>query len=263
MSPRRPLRLAMLAKPTHTWIGRRGRGIDRPGALLHATMAYLKPLSSSRDEPVGFESQVLEHLDAMYGVAFRMTKNEAAAEDLVQDTVVKAVRARDQYQLGTNLKAWLLRILTNTFINRHRRGGLERDVLEGPDAGPLADRWIGASTMRAMRDPEHDALAPLVEAEVRKALDDLPDHFRMAIVLSDVEGLSYKEIAEVMGCPVGTVMSRLHRARKMLQAVLRDQAVALGIVEEDGPALRAVAGEPVDLTEYRERRRSEPKGGDR
>lgn len=223
-------------------------------------MAYLKPLASPPGEPLAFEGQVLEHLDAMYGVALRMTKNEAAAEDLVQDTVVKAVRASAQYQAGTNLKAWLLRILTNTFINRHRRGGLERDVLEGPDAGPLADRWIGASTMRAMRDPEGDALAPLVEAEVRQALDELPEHFRMAIVLSDVEGLSYKEIADVMGCPVGTVMSRLHRARKMLQAGLRDHAVALGLVEDDDPGLRAVAGEPVVLSEYRERRRNE-KGG--
>jgi RNA polymerase sigma-70 factor, ECF subfamily len=237
-------------------------------------MAYLKPLPSARrdDRPVAFEAEVLDHLDAMYGVALRMTKNDAAAEDLVQDTVVKAVRARDQYKAGTNLKAWLLRILTNTFINRHRRGGLERDVLEGPDAGPLADRWIGASTMRAMRDPESDALAPLVETEVRRALDELPDHFRAAILLSDVEGLSYKEVADVMDCPVGTVMSRLHRARKMLQASLRDQAIALGILEDDEVALRAAAGAPgygsvgratpVDLGEYRERRLGgSPKGG--
>jgi RNA polymerase sigma-70 factor (ECF subfamily) len=196
----------------------------------------------------------------MYGVAMRMTKNTAAAEDLVHDTIVKAVRARDQYKAGTNLKAWLLRILTNTFINRHRRGGLERDVLEGPDAGPLAHRWIGASTMRAMRDPERDALAPMVEAEVRRALEDLPDQFRLPIVLSDVEGLSYKEIADVMGTPVGTVMSRLHRARKMLQTSLRDQAVALGIIEpDDAEERRAAAGdtnEPVDLQAYRSHKRA-------
>src|SRR5688572_25361419 len=194
-------------------------------------MTYLKPAVAERadpEAPVAFEVEVLEHLDAMYGVALRMTKEQSTAEDLVHDTIVKAVRARDQYKAGTNLKAWLLRILTNTFINRHRRGGLERDVLEGPDAGPLAERWIGASTMRAMRDPEHEALAPLVEQEVRAALDSLPEHFRLAIVLSDVEGLSYKEIADTMGCPVGTVMSRLHRARKMLQIALRDQAVAMG-----------------------------------
>jgi RNA polymerase sigma-70 factor (ECF subfamily) len=198
---------------------------------------------------------MLEHLDALYGVAFRLTKDPNAAEDLVHDTIVKAVRAREQFKRGTNLKAWLLRIQTNTFINRHRRGGLERDVLEGPDAGPLADRWIGASTMRAMRDPERDMLAPLLQAEVKAALDELPEHFRLAIVLSDIEGLSYKEIADVMGCPVGTVMSRLHRARKLLQVSLRDQAVAMGIIEDDG-ARRAAVGdtnEPLDLNAYRNR----------
>jgi RNA polymerase sigma-70 factor (ECF subfamily) len=235
-------------------------------------MTYLKPVTTAErvdpEAPVAFEVEVLEYLDAMYGVALRMTKEQSTAEDLVHDTIVKAVRARNQYRPGTNLKAWLLRILTNTFINRHRRGGLERDVLEGPDAGPLAERWIGASTMRAMRDPEHEALAPLVEQEVRAALDSLPEHFRLAIVLSDVEGLSYKEIADTMGCPVGTVMSRLHRARKMLQIALRDHAVAMGIVGDDEIAeLQAAAcdhAETVNLAEYREQKRRgqpAPRGG--
>lgn len=227
-------------------------------------MTYLKPLRRDQrsETPVAFEAEVLDHLDAMYGVAMRMTKNAASAEDLVHDTVVKAVRARDQYKPGTNLKAWLLRILTNTFINRHRRGGLERDVLEGPDAGPLAQRWIGAFTMRAMRDPEREALAPIVEAEVRQALEALPEHFRLPIVLSDVEGLSYKEIADVMGCPVGTVMSRLHRARKMLQITLRDQAVALGIIEpvEEKRAAVGDPNEPVDLEKYRSQKSAQQRG---
>lgn len=226
-------------------------------------MPYLKPLARSNrdaDRPVAFETEVLDHLDALFGVAMRMTRNEASAEDLVQDTVIKAVRAREQFQTGTNLKAWLLRILTNTFINRHRRGGLERDLFEGPDATPLADRWIGAATMRGMRDPERDALAPLVESEVRDALDALPEAFRLVIVLSDIEGLSYREIAETMGCPIGTVMSRLHRARRMLQEALRDQAVALGLIaddEDEGARRRAAAGdpdEPLDLERYRKSR---------
>jgi len=236
-------------------------------------MPYLKPSTSSqaaRKRLPAFEAEVLEHLDALYGVAFRLVKEAAAAEDLVHDTIIKAVRARSQYQPGTNLKAWLLRILTNTFINRHRRGGLERDVLEGPDASPLADRWIGAATMRAMRDPERDALAPLIEAEVRQALDELPEEFRLAIVLSDVEGLAYKEIAEVMGCPVGTVMSRLHRARKLLQSSLRDQAVAMGIIQEDdlpqqarGRAAVGDRNEAVDLEAYRAARRKAGPSSDR
>lgn len=230
-------------------------------------MAYLKPHgpAGGGSGATSFDEDVLSHLDALYGVAFRMTKDAAAAEDLVHDTVVKAIRARHQYQTGTNLKAWLLRILTNTFINRHRRGGLERDVLEGPDAGPLADRWTGAATMRGMRQPEREALAPLIQAEVQRALDSLPEHFRMAVVLSDVEGLTYKEIAEVMDTPIGTVMSRLHRARAMLQNLLRAHAVALGIVpdEDDQPAdeplqpRQAVNDDatPVSLTEYRTRRK--------
>ncbi len=231
--------------------------------MLQGPMSYLKPLPrSARDphRPVSFEADVLEHLDVLFGVAMRMTRDEPSAEDLVQDTIVKAVRARDQYQAGTNLKAWLLRILTNTFINRHRRGGLERDVFEGPDATPLADRWIGAATLRAMRDPEREALVPMVEGEVRAALEALPEAFRMVIVLSDIEGLAYREIADTMGCPVGTVMSRLHRGRRMLQESLRDQAVALGIIEEDDNELAARRaavgddGEPVDLARYRKNR---------
>jgi RNA polymerase sigma-70 factor (ECF subfamily) len=219
--------------------------------------------ASSNGGPPSFEHQVLEHLDALYGVAFRLARDSAAAEDLVHDSIVKAVRARHQYQPGTNLKAWLLRILTNTFINRHRRSGLERDIIEGPDAVPLADRWIGAATLRGMRDPEREALVPLVEQEVRKALDALPEHFRLVLVLSDVEGLAYKEIAETMGCP-GTVMSRLHRARKLLQIALHDQAVALGIIDEEAPAPAKAVGDrstPIDLAEYRSAQ--ERKGGKR
>src|SRR6266542_2071096 len=112
-----------------------------------------------------FEADVLAHLDALHGVARRMTRNPLDAEDLVQDALVKAMRARHQYQAGTNLKAWLFKILTNTFINRFRRGGLERVVLDGPDADPLADGWVSAASMRALRDPESQALRPLLQDE--------------------------------------------------------------------------------------------------
>lgn len=208
-----------------------------------------------------FAVEMLGHLDTLYAVASRMTRGSAEAEDLVQDTLVKAMRARDQFEPGTNLKAWLLRILTNTFINRYRRGGMERDLFESPSADPLTDAWVGASTMRAIRDPETLALQPLIEAELQQALDELPPDFRLAVILSDVEELSYKEIAEVMGCPIGTVMSRLHRGRKILQRRLRDHAVALGIVDaaeeerESRPA-STPAAEPTDLNAYRNRRRA-------
>jgi RNA polymerase sigma-70 factor, ECF subfamily len=204
-------------------------------------------------QPDPFEAQTLEHLDALYAVSCRLTKAPLDAEDLVQDTLVKAMRARDQYEPGTNLKAWLFKILHNTFINKYRRGGLERVVLEGPDADPLADGWVSAASMRALRDPETQALRPLVQEEIHQALDELPEEFRLAVVLSDVEELSYKEIAEVMGCPVGTVMSRLHRGRRLLQKRLYDHAVYLGIA----PAGRAVTeeGSAVDIAPYRARKR--------
>jgi RNA polymerase sigma-70 factor, ECF subfamily len=203
-----------------------------------------------------FEVDLLGHLDTLYGVSCRMTKSTTEAEDLVQDTVVKAMRSRDQFTPGTNLKAWLLRILTNTFINRYRRGGMERDLLDSPDADSLTDAWVGANTLRAMRDPETQALTPLVEAEVQQALDELPDEFRLAVILSDIEELSYKEIADAMGCPIGTVMSRLHRGRRMLQKTLREHAVAMGIVNEDAdeaPPKKNAA--PADLGAYRRRKR--------
>jgi RNA polymerase sigma-70 factor (ECF subfamily) len=187
-----------------------------------------------------FEREAMSHLPTLLAVASRLTKSPTDAEDLVQDSLLKALRARAQFAQGSNMRAWLLRILTNTFINRYRRGGLERSVLDGPDADPLADGWIGASTMEAMRDPESRALRALLEKEIVAALDELPEEFRLAVVLSDVEELSYREIAEIMGCPIGTVMSRLHRGRRLLKGRLFQHAQSLGIV---GPE-HAVGQEP-------------------
>jgi len=221
--------------------------------------AFPNTVNSSRSEPDPFAEEALAHLDAMYGVACKLTRNPTEAEDLVQDAFVKAMRGRDQFQAGTNLKAWLFRILTNTFINKYRRGGLERSVLDGPDADPLADGWVSASTMRQLRDPEMLALMPLVESEIQVALDALPTEFRLAVVLSDVEEFSYEEIAHIMGCPIGTVMSRLHRGRKLLQRALYNHALALGIVKgEDRVGDDNPAGSPAktaNLAEYRARKR--------
>ncbi len=199
--------------------------------------------------PTDFEREALSHLSSLLAVATRLTRNGAEAEDLVQDTLVKALRARAQFEAGTNMRAWLLRILTNTFINRYRRGGLERSVFDGPDADPLADGWISSSTMAALRDPESMALRPMLEREIENALDELPEEFRLAVVLADVEELSYREIADVMGCPIGTVMSRLHRGRRLLKGRLYEHARAMGIV---GPEpVVGDSGEPVDLATYR------------
>jgi RNA polymerase sigma-70 factor, ECF subfamily len=205
-----------------------------------------------------FEREALTHLPALLAVGTRLSKNPAEAEDLVQDTFVKAMRARHQFEAGTNMRAWLLRILTNTFINRYRRGGLEKSVLEGPDADPLADGWVGASTMEAMRDPESQALRPVLEAEIREALDELPDEFRLAVLLADVEELSYREIADVMGCPIGTVMSRLHRGRRLLKARLYEHALAMGIIGPEqniGAERHDSSPAPVDLETYRSKKK--------
>jgi RNA polymerase sigma-70 factor (ECF subfamily) len=151
-----------------------------------------------------FEVEALRHLDALYRTALRMTRSEADAEDLVQETYIRAFRFRDQFTLGTNMKAWLFRILTNTFINTYRRA---------------------ASTSP---DPEAELLNSVVDTEVTDALEELPEKFRTTVLL-DVEGFSYKEIAEMLGIPIGTVMSRLHRGRKFLQKRLYDLARERGI----------------------------------
>src|SRR5215471_8246729 len=168
------------------------RGIPRwARCSANGTSTMASSLAESKHDP--FAEEALTHLDAMYGVACKLTRNPTEAEDLVQDAFVKAMRARHQFHAGTNLKAWLFRILTNTFINKYRRGGLERSVLDGPDADPLADGWVSASTMRQLRDPETIALMPLVEQEIQKALDSLPAEFRLAVILCDVEEFSYEE----------------------------------------------------------------------
>ncbi len=221
------------------------------------------PMSSARsgrpspdDE---FEREALSHLGSLLAVATRLTRNAAEGEDLVQDTLVKALRARSRFEPGTNLRAWLLRILTNTFINRYRRDGLERALVEGPDADPLTDGWVSASTMEAMRDPESQALRPVVAREIGAALDALPEEYRITVLLADVEELSYKEISEVMGCPIGTVMSRLHRGRRLLKDRLVHHAIALGISgagRPPEPELQAgpTPPAPVPLASYRQRK---------
>src|SRR5687767_3614601 len=207
---------------------------------------------TTRRPPSEFEREAMSHLSTLLAVGSRLTRSNAEAEDLVQDTLLKALRAREHFAPGSNMRAWLLRILTNTFINRYRRGGLERSVLDGPDADPLADGWIGASTMEAMRDPESRAMRALLEREIVSALDELPEEFRLAVVLSDVEELSYREIADIMGCPIGTVMSRLYRGRKLLKRRLYEHARSYGLVgPEDSVGQSDEKNPVVQLSSYR------------
>lgn len=198
-----------------------------------------------------FQRAALEHLDALYGTALRLTRNPSEAEDLVQDTLVRAYRFQHQFEAGTNLKAWLLRILTNTFINHYRRSARERKVLDQEEGSPVGDGVMSRAAMRGLMDASTVAQEGLLREEIAAALDDLPDDYRAMIVLADVEELSYKEIAETVNVPIGTVMSRLHRARKLMQKRLITQAIQMGIVREEP----AASEEPVlDLESFRKKR---------
>src|SRR4029077_862728 len=179
-----------------------------------------------------FTEEFLPNLPALLAVAARLVGTRSEAEDLVQDTLLKAFRSRQQYRAGTNPRAWLLAILRNTFLNGYRRRNLERKVFDGPDGDALASGWVGASSLRAMRDPHSGALHSLLEAPLLAAIDELPPEFKMTVMLADIEELSYREIAESMSCPIGTVMSRLHRARRWLRAQLTEHAQALGLIDE-------------------------------
>jgi RNA polymerase sigma-70 factor (ECF subfamily) len=177
-----------------------------------------------------FETEALTFLDPLYRTALRMTRSEADAEDLVQETYIKAFRAREQFTPGTNLKAWLFRILTNTFINSYRRRQAQPEFteLDDVDEFSLYRRMSDLKTSSNAGDPESEFLNGLVDTEVKDALAELPEKFR-SVVLLDVEGFSYKEIAEMLDIPIGTVMSRLHRGRKFLQKRLYDLAQERGI----------------------------------
>lgn len=188
------------------------------------------------DSALEFETEALSYMDQLYAAALRMTRNAADAEDLVQETYAKAFTARDKFTMGTNLKAWLYRIQTNAFINTYRKKQREP---KRSDAEQVEDWQLAAAaehTSTGLVSAEQEALDLIGDDDIKRALSELSEDFRMAVYLSDVEGFAYKEIAQIMDTPVGTVMSRLHRGRKMLREMLREYAVERGFRDMRGGA---------------------------
>lgn len=178
-----------------------------------------------------FADQAMEFAPQLYSAAMRMTRNPADAEDLVQETYLKGFRSFHTFTEGTNLRAWLFRILTNTYINKYRA---KQRRFDETDLGDVEDLYL-YKRIGSFEDPsigrsaEDSLMEMLPDAEVKQALESLPDNFRMPVILADVEGFAYKEIAEMLDIPIGTVMSRLHRGRKQMQKALYDYAVENGI----------------------------------
>lgn len=192
----------------------------------------------------GFEAEALPHLDAVYRFALRLTGAPDRAQDLVQDTYLRAYRSWDQYTPGTNCKSWLFTISRNLFVRQWERGVRHDEIVaenvgrDGPATEPINPLWSSVADV----DPEGDFFASIVDEEILRSIERLPEEYRMAVLLSDVEGLAYDEIAELLDVPVGTVKSRLFRGRRRLEKALYEYAVEIGYLKPREASDQEAAG---------------------
>jgi RNA polymerase sigma-70 factor (ECF subfamily) len=182
-----------------------------------------------------FDSQAMPYLDSLYNTAYRMTRSAEDAEDLVQETFFKAYKYYDKFEEGTNLKAWLFKILKNTFINNYRKKKLEPRSVDFAEIEDSFERIVRKDNSDQPADPEAEYFHGVLDDDVKRALDSLPYDYRMVVILADLEDFSYKEIAEILDCPVGTVMSRLYRGRKLLEKALLRYARQHGYIRGAEP----------------------------
>ncbi|WP_373456768.1 sigma-70 family RNA polymerase sigma factor [Brevibacterium sp. 50QC2O2] len=218
----------MVKSPTRS----RG-GAATPEVPLTVMTKVTQTDETDEERSARFERDALEYVNQLYAAALRMTRNPADAEDLVQEAYAKAYAAFHQYTPGTNLKAWLYRILTNTFINTYRKKQRQPQESSGENIEDWQIARAQGHSSSDGRSAELEALDHLPDSDVKRALSQLPEDFRMVVYYADVEGMPYKEIAQVMDTPIGTVMSRLHRGRRQLRDMLADYAAQRGFVKKD------------------------------